>query len=732
MEKSGYMAMLYRLAPFLQWLPELKKASILRADIIAGITVALVLIPQSMAYAQLAGLPPYYGLYAAFLPPAVAALFGSSRQLATGPVAIVSLLTAAALEPIATAGGASYIAYAIMLALAVGLFQMALGLLRLGVLVNFLSHPVVLGFTNAAAIIIATSQLGKIFGVTVEKAAHHYETVYRTVLAAMDYTHLPTLGMAVLAFVIMIVLKRTSPKIPNVLVAVAITTLLSFYIGFEKREIIELDQLGSKTFQEMITSELNMTNEIPALEQNVTNAKLRYENLGIEFGQNDVRVIAAQQFLDNHKLKLEQRLKASTEVRKEFKHLRFQHNEQSNTFYLEGQAPKDVVVSPVIWKMTTFDNEGRLTMEAGGSVVGKVPTGLPAMKVPTFDWAILSQLFVSAIAIALIGFMEAVSIAKAMATRTRQRLDVNRELVGQGISNIVGSMFQSYAVSGSFSRSAVNIGAGAITGFSSVVTTIVVVITLLWLTPLLYHLPQATLAAVIMMAVIGLVNFRHIKHFWTVNRADGAVSILTFFLTLAFAPHLENAIMIGVIVSLAIFLYHTMKPRVVTLSRHPDGSLRDAELFNLAICENISMIRFDGSLYFANTSYFEDSIMEKVVNKPDLKFVIVDGSGINDLDATGEEMLVQMTEQLQQSGIEVLFTQFKKQVMDILWQSGFTKRASTEKRFFRRVESALDYAWEALDDEHEVDCPLNIVCQLEKSDEKTKTPITGIRRWLRF
>ena len=172
---------LRRLLPALAWLGELRDFNVLRADLVAGLTVALVLIPQSMAYAQLAGLPPYYGLYASFLPPVVRALFGSSRQLATGPVAVVSLLTAAALEPLATAGSQGYVAYAILLAFLVGVFQLGLGLLRLGVIVNFLSHPVVIGFTNAAAIIIATSQLDKIFGVRVEKAAHHYETVIETV-----------------------------------------------------------------------------------------------------------------------------------------------------------------------------------------------------------------------------------------------------------------------------------------------------------------------------------------------------------------------------------------------------------------------------------------------------------------------------------------------------------------------------------------------------------------------
>jgi len=235
---------LIRLLPFMKWFKGYTVTS-LRADLLSGVTVALVLIPQSMAYAQLAGLPAYYGLYAAFLPPMVAALFGSSNQLATGPVAVVSLMTAAALEPLATAGSAEYIAYAILLALLVGVFQLLLGILRLGLIVNFLSHPVVNGFTNAAAIIIASSQLSKIFGVYVDKAPHHYQTVYRVIVAAVNYTNLPTLGMAALAFGLMIGLKRLDRRIPNVLVAVMLTILIAVLFGFEKNETVSHSRIES-------------------------------------------------------------------------------------------------------------------------------------------------------------------------------------------------------------------------------------------------------------------------------------------------------------------------------------------------------------------------------------------------------------------------------------------------------------------------------------------------------
>ena len=563
--------------PFLGWIGELKDWKVVQADIVAGVTVALVLVPQSMAYASLAGLPVQYGLYASFLPGMVAAIFGSSRQLATGPVAVVSLMTASALEPLAGANPEGYIAYAILLAALVGIFQLALGLLRLGVLVDFLSHPVVIGFTNAAAIIIATSQLGKLFGVSVEKAEHQYETVWNTIVAATQETHLLTLGMALIAFAVMMLIKKLWPKAPAVLIAVVVTTLLSWWGGFEV---------------------------------------------------------------------------------------------------------------------------------AGGKVVGVVPEGLPPVSLPTFDLDVIGELTAVAIAISLIGFMEAISIAKAMAAQTRQRLDANQELVGQGLSNITSGLFQGYAVSGSFSRSAVNITAGAITGFSSIVTAIVVGLTLLFLTPLLYHLPQATLAAVIIMAVINLVKVQPVIQAWKAEPHDGLVSVVTFVLTLILAPHLETGIIVGVLLSLGLFVYRTMRPRFATVSRFPDGTLRDVEVHSLKTDKYISIMRFDGSLYFANAGYFESTVLERVATEPDLKFVIIDGQGINQLDATGLEVLYHLTERLHASaGVELLVARMKKQFMDTLRRSGMMAEFR-EEHFFARVQDAIDYAFKRLGPEVTADSPL--------------------------
>ena len=708
-----------RFVPFLQWLPELRNKSVLRADFMAGLTVALVLIPQSMAYAQLAGLPPYYGLYASFLPPIVAALFGSSRQLATGPVAVVSLLTASALGPLAVAGGPTYIAYAILLALLVGLFQLALGLLRLGLLVNFLSHPVVLGFTNAAAIIIATSQLGKIFGVSIEKSANQpqYEVVWNTLAAAVSNTHWPTFFFAVLAFAIMIGMRRISPKIPGVLLAVVITTVLAWTLDFEKVKFAKPEQFSNQGEQQLVSELLQLRVKITSQQAKVDKADEHYEKTLEKYGDDNSRSLRASHSLEMQRLRLE-RLKNTVKADlRQLKSVHFVYVPQETRvgrFYTHDEMPEGANTDGYTWRVTDIDKKGMLTLHAGGMVVGTIPEGLPSMRMPTLDFAAISQLALSALAITLIGFMEAISIAKAMAARTRQRLDPNQELVGQGLSNIVGSLFQSYPVSGSFSRSAVSISSGALTGFSSVVTGIIVLVTLLWFTPWLYYLPQATLAAVIMMAVIGLVNLPAVKHTWKAQPQDGIVAIATFVLTLFFAPHLDRSIMIGVLLSLVLYLYRTMKPRVAVLSRHTDGTLRDAEIYGLRTCPEISLIRFDGSLYFANTSYFEDKVNERLSKKPDMKFIIVDAAGINEVDASGEEMLAQLTDRLAKSGVEVLLTRIKKQVMDVFRSSGFLEHVG-EHRIYRKNEEALEYAWSKLGNEHEVDCPLNIVCPIKEA-----------------
>ena len=570
--------LIHRFIPYMNWVGELKDPSIVWKDCMAGLTVALVLIPQSMAYAQLAGLPAYYGLYASFLPVIVASVFGSSRQLQTGPVAVVSLMTAAALEPLASTNPEGFLVYAAVLAVMVGIFQMSLGLLRLGVLVEFLSHPVVIGFTNAAAIIIGASQLSKLFGVTAETGHHFYVTIWNVVVAASQDTHLPTLAMGILALAIIFGLRRYAPKLPGVLIAVVATSLISLLIG--------------------------------------------YEGLG-------------------------------------------------------------------------------------GKVVGNVPAGLPALTLPDFDMAVAAGLIGKAIVIAVVGYMEAISVAKAIAVQTRQRIDANQGLVGQGLGNIVSGLSGAYPVAGSFSRSAVSMTAGAKTGFAAVVTGLLVAISLILLhfAQYLYHLPQATLAAVIISAVINLIRIKQIKYALRVHTHDGVIAILTFALTLILAPHLEQSIFIGVLLSLGLFMYRTMRPHISVLSRHPDGSLRDAQVNILKTCPKISVLRFEGPLFFASAMYFEAKVLERVSAKPDLEFIIIDAEAITDIDATGEDMLHQLSLRLVPLGIRLVFARTKRQVMDVFVRTGFAGPEWLD-HFYRSDERAIEFAWKNIEGCKEETCPL--------------------------
>ena len=567
-----------RFVPYLNWLGELKNPETVWRDCIAGLTVALVLIPQSMAYAQLAGLPAYYGLYASFLPVIVSATFGSSRQLQTGPVAVVSLMTAAALEPLAIADPGGYLVYAAVIAIIVGLFQLSLGVLRLGVLVEFLSHSVVIGFTNAAAIIIAASQLSKLFGVTVASGEHFYETIVNVLVEASLHTHLPTFTMGLLALAIIFGLKRFAPKIPGVLSAVVITSIISWLVDFEA---------------------------------------------------------------------------------------------------------------------------------LGGKIVGDVPAGLPALAIPDFDTSIAIDLIGKAITIAVIGYMEAISIAKAIAVQTRQRIDANQGLVGQGLGNIVSGLSGAYPVAGSFSRSAVNMAAGARTGFAAIVTGLIVAVSLilLYFTQYLYFLPQATLAAVIISAVINLIRIKQIKYAFRVHKHDGFIAILTFVLTLVFAPHLETSIFIGVVLSLGLFMYRTMRPHISVLSRHTDGTLRDAQANILKTCPHISLLRFEGPLFFASAVYFEEKVLERVAAKADLKFIIIDAEAITDIDATGEDMLHQLSLRLNALGIEFVFARTKRQVMDVFVRTGYAGPEWMD-HFYRTDERAIEFAWQRINNCEEESCPL--------------------------
>lgn len=662
--------MLTKIFPFFEWFKDYTIGKF-RIDFLAGLTVALVLIPQSMAYAQLAGLPAYYGLYAAFLPPMMASLFGSSRQLATGPVAVVSLMTAASLEPLATAGSETFIAYSIMLALTVGIFQFLLGVLRLGLIVNFLSHPVVNGFTNAAAIIIASSQLSKMFGVYVDKAHHHYETIYRVIMAAMDFTHLPTLLIGLLSIGIMIGLKRLNPKIPYVLAAVVITSLISWSTGFEHNVKVPIEQIEATDVRHQIKNFNATLISIEDLSKNRANATSKLDSMHSEKGE-PLNLLKEKFEINLMTSKINQLKEQAGHLRSKLRKVKFaavKTPSGQDLFYLISKSFDPVESDGRVYHIKIGNkpiNTAKLSLMGGGAVVGDIPKGLPSLSIPQLNLSVFIQLFPFAVIISLLGFMEAIAIAKAMAAKTGQRLDPNQELIGQGISNMIGAIGKSYPVSGSFSRSAVNLQAGALTGLSSVITSLIVIITLLFFTPLLYHLPQAVLASVIMMAVIGLINISGFVHAWRAQWYDGLISIITFVATLLLAPHLEKGIYIGVALSLGVFLYKSMRPKVSYLSRAEDEALKCSETNQLMTCKHIDLIRFEGPLFFANASYLEDEINERINKNPELRHIIIAANGINDMDASGEEMLALIVQWLRSAGYGISLSGVNESVYKVL------------------------------------------------------------------
>ena len=548
---------LARFFPFLAWFP--LKRETFRADVVAGITVALVAIPQSLAYAQLAGVPPYYGLYAAFIPTIVGALFGSSGVLSTGPVAMTSLLTFASVSLLAPRGTEQFISYVILLALLSGVFQILFGMFRLGVLLNFLSHPVLMGFINAAAIIIALSQLPALLGIPGRQSDHLLIDVWH-VLANIDTMHEISLAFGLSAIVMLVAFRRFAPRLPGVLVTAAILTPVSYALG--------------------------------------------YAGLG-------------------------------------------------------------------------------------GRVVGEIPQGLPQFSVPPFDLQASAALLPAAFVIALISFMEAMSSCKVIAIKTRSAWDENQELIGQGLAKVAAAFCQSMPVSGSFSRSALNLASDARSGMSSLVSALCVLLTLLFFTESLYHLPKPVLAAIIMVAVSGLVDYGSIRRSWVARKDDGVAAVITFLSTLAFAPNIQNGILAGIIVSLTLLLYRLMRPRVAILGLHGDGTLRDAKLFQLPdLHPKIGAIRFDGPLYFVNVAYFEEAVLQLAREKPNLEYILIAGSGITDLDASGVETLSAIVERLRASGITPVFSGLKLQVVEVMQHTGLHDKIGAGN-LFRTDDAAL-------------------------------------------
>ena len=661
---------LFKLFPFLHWFPV--NAIILRGDLIAGITGGLVLVPKAMAYAQLSGLPLYFGLYTAFMPALLGALWGSSRQLATGPVAIVSLMTAAAVTPLAVPYSDDYITLALLLTLMVGVIQFTLGAIKLGTLVNFVSHPVILGFMNAAAIIIALSQLDSLLGIPKNRSDAFMKDIWE-MLGYLPLAHIPTLAMSIFALGLMLALKRI-PSLAklSVLIAVVITILVSVIFDYDKSSKAVPVQIMHADSRALIEDYINTSNQINKMVSEATEKATELRELQ---KTRDLRAVASMKYdIEVTKFDIDALKEQNTSRLSRINTLHFvkskDTDEESSSFYLDEGTPVNIETDNRNWRIKKIEGD-KIKFIGGGDVVGSIPQGLPSFRLPALSLDAFLSLISAAFVIALVAFMESISMAKAMAAKTKQRLDPNQELIGQGLANMGGSLFQAYPACGSFTGSAINLQAGAKTGFAMVFNAAFVMVTLLFLTPYLYHLPKAVLAVIILLAVASLITPKMIMHTWKASRTDGIVAIITFIVTLIAAPHLDKGVIVGAGLAIILYLYRTMKPRVAQLGRYRDGTLRDIKINpSLPTSPHIIALRFDGSLYFANVSYFEDNILEEVADRPDAKYLLVVGDGINYIDSSGEEVIHRLVEGLRDSDTQVVFSGLKRQVLDVLKATG--------------------------------------------------------------
>lgn len=547
--------------PALQWIPNYQKANF-SGDLFAGITVAMMLIPQAMAYASLAGLPPYIGLYASVLPLIVYALLGTSRQLAVGPVAMVALLVASGIGAIAEVGSDQYIALAIMLSLMVGVIQLAMGVFRLGFLTNFMSHPVISGFTSAAALIIGFSQLKNLVGIPLPRT----ENVGEILLFAISHIseiHPATFMIGVGGVVLLILLKKRAPKLPGAMIAVVISTLIVYFL-----------------------------------------------------------------------------------------HLK----------------------------------------DAGVKVVGDVPAGFPAFSVPSLSVADMSSLLMIAVTIAFVGFIESIAVAKKIASEKRYEIDANKELVGLGMANIVGSFFKAMPVTGGFSRTAVNTSAGANTGLASIITAIIIGVTLLALTPLLYYIPQAILASVIMVAVFGLIDWHEVQHLWKVKRDDLAMLVFTFVATLSLGVKIGIFLSVGA--SMVWFVIKTTRPHYAILGKLPGLDVyRNIKRYPEAqTTPGVLAIRFDAQFYYGNVNFLKETVKEteSAMSAP-LKALVLDAGSMNQLDSSADTALHELLRDYKDRGVHMYLADVKGPVMDVMKKSGFAQ-ALGEGNFHLTVAGAVKAA----------------------------------------
>lgn len=535
--------------PVLQWAPKYSRDQA-TSDLVAAVIVTVMLIPQSLAYALLAGLPAQVGLYASILPLVVYAVFGTSRTLSVGPVAVVSLMTAAALAPLADMGTPEYIAGAVLIAVMSGLMLTVMGILRLGFLANFLSHPVISGFITASGIVIAASQLKHVFGI--QSSGHNLWEIAGSLLASLPDTNVPTLlvGGSALAFL-----------------------------------------LWSRQFLKPLLVRLGLANR------------------GADIITKTAPILA-------------------------------------------------VVVTTLIAWWLNLD-------EKGVRLVGEVPAGLPSFTMPTLDMAIWSQLAVSALLISVVGFVESVSVGQTLAAKRRQRIDPDQELIGLGTANLGSGLSGGMPVTGGFSRSVVNFDAGAETPAAGAYTAVGIALATLFLTPAIAWLPQATLAATIIVAVATLIDLPALGRTFRYSRTDFGAMLATIVLTLVHS--VEAGIIAGVALSIGLFLYRTSRPHSAVVGRVPGTEhFRNILRHDVELCPKVTFLRVDESLYFANARFLEERVMDLVTREPELTDLVLVCPAVNLVDASALESLEAINERLTDAGVRLHLSEVKGPVMDRL------------------------------------------------------------------
>ncbi|HCS18415.1 MAG TPA: sodium-independent anion transporter, partial [Erythrobacter sp.] len=541
--------------PILGWARSYDR-NVLTSDLVAAIIVTIMLIPQSLAYALLAGLPPVVGLYASILPLVAYAIFGTSRTLAVGPVAVVSLMTASAAGAVAAQGTALYLEAAITLAALSGIMLAVLGFLRLGFLANLLSHPVISGFITASGILIATSQLRHILGVTA--GGDTWPAMLGSLARAFDTINPWTLAIGLSA------------------------TAFLFWV-----------RKGLK----------------PAL-----------VSLGLQPRAADI----------------------------------------------VAKAGPVIAVVVTILAALSFDLSAR-----GVDLVGAIPQGLPPFALPSTDPDLIARLWVPALLISVIGFVESVSVAQTLAAKRRQRIAPDQELIGLGAANIASAVSGGYPVTGGFARSVVNFDAGAETPAAGAYTALGIALAGLFLTPLLFHLPIATLAATIIVAVLALVDLKTPGQLWRYSKGDFAAHVATIAITLA--AGVELGVIAGVVVGLLLYLWRASRPHAAIVGRVPETEhFRNVERHRVFTVPHVLSIRIDESLTYLNARWLEEYVLEEVADRPAVRHVILMCSAVNEIDASGLESLEAINHRLIDAGIGMHLSEVKGPVMDRLQRTHFT------------------------------------------------------------